>query len=928
MKLVDYIQQNYIPSVDLQTLGTSFDTLEQGHLKAIESASNLRKTIAELPMNEEENWWKEQKVNEIQQTIQDNTIFGNAYGALDDIVAQTGNLLSDRETITKLQAQKDYQEYQDKIDKANIPEHYKNYYRKKNPYDGQSQYDENGNLIMNYKWSPKEQFVDYVDIYDVMNQAYRIAARQKGGTDITNDNGVLRTRVGNQWEILTEDDLRNAVLDAINSRPGVIESLQQDYKISLDDFKNGDMTAKVLDDYGNIMTEQGYIDKLINDFAKDHKYEHRYITSEYKEYPQEVKSDTGGTNSQNGGLDYLNAPDDTYTGGVIQGQSDLTVDISEDDKNNAVGASNAIKELVESRTSIKMNTMDGLTNYVKQNNPKASITGPGSALNVFYGMTDPNSGKKYGELFTTDEKIRMMDFAQQWGGYRYNLQKQKNALNDAEKAGMDFANDIRTGIFSNNSGISQNIINLNNALFDGIEPIHRTNAGLSQTNNYNSYNDGDLLYAQVFTNNTGETYKTNVIDATMPEEMANLFKKYAQKGDKYTYNTNSNGDVVISLYNADRNLSGDFASALIKANDEYTSWWNPLNWFADTPGNTKRNVFTINAENKNISDKNRQEKANILRGIAANYNAGMKLNNQAEQKLANIAPITKTVRETEESTIYRTAGEAWANIQYDRREISREERDKKIKYSIDKVDNAFATGLTSLGSLYYIDENNNSTLFENVSGNNELAQLIKQAAQNGKLYKNWGNFKGFKDPQTGKTRTVKGQYVSFTVPKNMGTEHFKEGQIIQLFTNKAIYEDTPIERYMDNMAMVGDQLRSAKADPNNVYYVLPSNNILGTVSIQKDNQTGGYVIKFLDETVLADEQTTRNFLYDMNDYKGLKNRHDIAMQEQDPRIKQQWGQIIDTDLTYLVNRLNRNLFNGRVNSDYIKQQLDFYFNVQ
>lgn len=923
MKLVDYIQQNYIPSVDLQTLGTSFDTLEQGHLKTIESASNLRKTIAELPMNEEENWWKEQKVNEIQQTIQDNTIFGNAYGALDDIVAQTGNLLSDRETITKLQAQKDYQEYQDKIDKANIPEHYKNYYRKKNPYDGQSQYDENGNLIINYKWNPKEQFVDYVDIYDVMNHAYKIAARQKGGTDITNDNGVLRTRVGNQWDILTEDDLRNAVLDAINSRPGVIESLQQDYKISLDDFKNGDMTAKVLDDYGNIMTEQGYIDKLINDFAKDHKYEHRYITSEYKEYPQEVKSDTGGTNSQNGGLDYLNAPDDTYTGGVIQGQSDLTVDISEDDKNNAVGASNAIKELVESRTSIKMNTMDGLTNYVKQNNPKASITGPGSALNVFYSMTDPNSGKKYGELFTTDEKIRMMDFAQQWGGYRYNLQKQKNALNDAEKAGMDFANDIRTGIFSNKDSniFSKNVVNLNNALFDGTQPIHNI------SKDSELYKNNNFLYIPRTTLYTGETYKTDVIDVTMPREMAENFRKYTENADKYTYTTNPDGDVIISLYNANRNLSSDFANALIKANDEYTSWWNPVNWFNSNQG-YKRNVFTVNANNPYISNKDRDEKANILRSLALNYNKGLELNNQAEQKLVNIAPITKTVRETEESTMYRTAGEAWANIQYDRGEITREERDKKIKYSIDKVDNAFATGLTSLGSLYYIDENNNPVLFENVSGNNELSQLIKQAAQNGKLYKNWGNFKGFKDPQTGKTRTVKGQYVSFTVPKGVETDHFKEGQIIQLFTNKAIYEDTPIERYMDNMAMVGDQLRSAKADPNNVYYVLPSNNILGTVSIQKDNQTGGYVIKFLDETVLADEQTTRNFLYDMNDYKGLKNRHDVAMQEQDPRIKQQWGAIIDTDLTYLVNRLNRNLFNNKVNSDYIKQQLDFYFNVQ
>ena len=59
----------YIPSVDLTTLGNTFNTLEQGHKEAVKAASDLEITVANLPMNEDEDGFKQQLVNEIKNTI-------------------------------------------------------------------------------------------------------------------------------------------------------------------------------------------------------------------------------------------------------------------------------------------------------------------------------------------------------------------------------------------------------------------------------------------------------------------------------------------------------------------------------------------------------------------------------------------------------------------------------------------------------------------------------------------------------------------------------------------------------------------------------------------------------------------------------------------------------------------------------------------
>ena len=98
MKIFQYSTRDYVPSVDLSTLGKTFDTLEQGHKEAVKAASDLEVAMANLDLNEAESEWRQQKINEIKQTVADNTIYGNSYAALDDITKQTGDIASDIES--------------------------------------------------------------------------------------------------------------------------------------------------------------------------------------------------------------------------------------------------------------------------------------------------------------------------------------------------------------------------------------------------------------------------------------------------------------------------------------------------------------------------------------------------------------------------------------------------------------------------------------------------------------------------------------------------------------------------------------------------------------------------------------------------------------------------------------------------------------
>lgn len=289
MKGFNYINTEYVPTVDLNTLGNTFNTLEQGHKEAIKTVSNLQAEMAKLELNEAENEWRQQKISEIQQTIDNNTIFGNSAAALDDIIVKAGNLASDAGMIGRLQAQKDYTEFKNKIinDKT-LPEDYKEYYLENNPYYYKDIVDEKtGKVISGTKWNPNISPTAVVDLSSLISKGLQWAARESGsynqvrwldknGNPTTNPNEVFDGEyyddTTHSFEKLDRSKIEAGIRAAIESTPGAKESLQQDYDIALWKHKKAinatkgkyNIMSDVTDDNGITLSPQQYLNKRIS----------------------------------------------------------------------------------------------------------------------------------------------------------------------------------------------------------------------------------------------------------------------------------------------------------------------------------------------------------------------------------------------------------------------------------------------------------------------------------------------------------------------------------------------------------------------------------------------------------------------------------------------------------------------------------------
>ena len=288
MRTFQYINRDIVNPIDLNTLSKTYSTLEQGHQQAVKAASDLQTVMAQLDLNEAEDAWRQQRISEIQQTIADNTTFGNAYGALDDIIAKAGDLSSDAGMIGRLRAQQDYKTYLDNLNKrTDLPEADKEYFREKNQYYYADKYDDKGNVIGGSKWAPIEQEVSHVPMDKIFTQALTWAAKETGGgqqvtfldkngnptTDPTKSaTGDIYTKTSTGWSKLSKEKLNAAITAAINSIPGARESIDQDYKIDKWRYEKNGENPDITDKNGILLTPEQYIDKKINPFIEAATY--------------------------------------------------------------------------------------------------------------------------------------------------------------------------------------------------------------------------------------------------------------------------------------------------------------------------------------------------------------------------------------------------------------------------------------------------------------------------------------------------------------------------------------------------------------------------------------------------------------------------------------------------------------------------------
>lgn len=288
MKSFINIQKPHIPSYNLEVVSNAYNKLNEGHIQAIQAQSELQSAIAQLDLNETEEDFRQSLVSEINQTVQDNTRYNNAYFALPDIIAKAGNINSNPELIGRLRAQQAYKANIASIDaRTDVNDAAKEMAKALSPYYYRDK--QTGELINNGVWKPNYTPVKSYDTNQILQLIGQYVSPDKGGfsgpisflnvdgsiSDTWNPAGglgILNQQTG-QWERLSEEKIKSAWNAAIAANPGIIASLQQDYKVA-----NWNLDTKGEDIY-NIIGKDGsrisfndFVNRIIDPYAKAKSY--------------------------------------------------------------------------------------------------------------------------------------------------------------------------------------------------------------------------------------------------------------------------------------------------------------------------------------------------------------------------------------------------------------------------------------------------------------------------------------------------------------------------------------------------------------------------------------------------------------------------------------------------------------------------------
>lgn len=847
MKLFENINREYTPGIDLDVLDKTYNTLEAGHQKAIEASSALKAEIAKLPMNEAEDGFKQQLVNEIQNTIEANTIYGNSYGALDDLVLASGNIMSDPRVIGRLRSQKAYSDYQTQLDKSSLPQHYKNYYKKVNSYYHNDKIDEHGKIVGGSDWRPIKEYVDYIDVNTVMEKAIKSIAARKGSysTPTVNPDGSVTTN-SKSWNILTKDDIKKAIYNAFESTPGMTASLRQDYEIALDDLDSGNNPI-VKDNAGNILTYNKYVDRIVDDFAETRDYNEVHSTSSYS------PSKSGKSSSSNNGsedLDILSAlaNKNAELNSHIQGTTDILVNPVVDGEKRKKASSESFATIINDAFNrnkkglhMKSNNISDFVAYVRRKNPDVDIKGPVTAVNTFFNSINPNTGKQYKDDYSKEEQQILISLARSWGSQNYLDSQINRDYTEKELDARKFANSIVNGEYNrNNSSYDKALIDATNLIFFGVNGVEDKDFNIHYPgSNYAPY---ESIKAEHFNQDP-----INDLNIMMPPEIFNTLSSYYNHDIDNIFSTKrlNDGNYEISINVKNKNYLPELAYNITKANDNTTTWWNPRNWISAAASGRKDTRFKVYSDENKHKNRNLKAVFNYLSNV---YENGINSADKAIKKMNNAG----TDRITVSSTSYRTKTAAYNDILVQQGILGSTEANRLDDRALDNVKSALKSGAVSLGLIMEANENN--VYKKSANGLKVDEFLTKSDIPNESI--SWGEMR-ISDDKDGIPDTKEGYYINIPVTENNATDEYKAGSIVKLFISGSIDEPVPAG-VINSSEKLANDIVFASTKLKYPMMLMDPNPIFANTQI-KYNKNGIYDIEFAGNTYNETKSMTRGF---------------------------------------------------------------------
>lgn len=294
MKSYEIVKTEDAPLIDLNTLKNTYDNLQQKHDATIEAASKLKQSISQLDFNENDDAFKNQLIYNIEDVINKNNQYGNVSSAYNDIIRMSGDIISNPSVIGRLKANQQYKAFIDEIDKSDMSDDYKDYFKENNQYYYEDKFDNKGNIIGGSTWTPTTAPTKIIPLSELVTKGIQRAAEDEGyskvtrwldkdGNITTNQNeafdGEIFDTITQTWRKLDRNKIVQSIKTIIDETPGARESIKQDYDIVLwkyeknnKDISNEVMQSDILDDKGEILTPQQYLDKKLNNAAAIAEY--------------------------------------------------------------------------------------------------------------------------------------------------------------------------------------------------------------------------------------------------------------------------------------------------------------------------------------------------------------------------------------------------------------------------------------------------------------------------------------------------------------------------------------------------------------------------------------------------------------------------------------------------------------------------------
>lgn len=835
MNTFQYQSRNYTPRVDLATLGKSIDTLEQGHKEAIKTASALETAVANLDMNEAEDGFKQQLVGEIQNTIKENTLFGNSYGALDDLIMKQGNIASDGRVIGRLRSNAAKKEYDAKVDAMAIPDGMKQMYKDENPYyyvDGDVD-ERTGKVKPGQKWEAKTNPVKTIPMAEIQKYALSIAAKDAGGGEsisfldaagketfdpTKSVDGAMYRKVGTKYERLTKDKIDKAMQVAIQSIPGAEDSLRQDYKYGLYQLDNQRKDlAKVgkkdnpymegfTDKNGNIYTYNQWLSNSINGFKDVAAYNHIWTSIDF------------GTALQNRRVMQAQQAAAAAAQGNTPGVGEVVVGTTETDTDaykmavDAKAAANKTGLGIIHKLDSKFGKMNSISDVIGHLINNKLAYGPNTTISYLLNT--------YGKKLSKADKINLSHAIM--GYYQANKQyKQMVTIAGTDSDALEFSAQAKNAEFSNNNKYGKKLIHSLNAFY--------------KHNKYAQFTVGENV-------------------------MANFYKRFGVNNDSelrqlgIDVNKNSDGTWDIKVDAAHRNLLPKVTSDLYAA-DKATE--------STVRAGLKKKFGFVSSTNfidhqlgASIGDAPGVYRT-VTKAIANQYNDAMEKAAAVEKRIG----ITKTPYSIKAydtgsygAMYYRTNAAALGLDP-----IKDADKIRQLEANENgRVDEMFASGAFDSGM---IQEADNANHYQKTISNAQDAKLLIQA-----MYSSDENRKKITRLAAKATGNVLGEplgyYLSFTVPKNAANDTYKEGQHVRFKVSAINTED--VSFYNPNYnpeVLAGNAIlisRANKVPVENLGY----NNNFGSTMLTP-TKSGGFQSMFMGKAKVLNhdkaEKLTANY---------------------------------------------------------------------